>query len=134
MTLTLLDWKNFFYDKLCRLFGCQTVPVSDEAVATRRLLRSLKESSSVILAVDGPKGPRGRIRRGAVFLAEKAKAPIAVFRVEIEKSIRIKSRWDQYEIPYPFSRATITLHEPFFVSSGDWDRAQMKIKEYLGSH
>ena len=134
VTLTLLDWKNFFFDKLCRLFGCRTVPVTDEAGATRRLLNFLKQGSSVILAVDGPKGPRGILRPGAIFLAEKVNAPIVAFRVEMERSIRFKNRWDHYEVPYPFSRVTITLNEPLAAVRDEREGVRARLIESLGSY
>lgn len=131
--LTLLDWKNFFYDKLCRLFGYRSVSVRNEAMATRHLIRYLKDGISVLLAVDGPVGPRGVIRPGVPFLAAISKKPIVVFKVEMEKSFRIKSRWDLYEIPYPFSRVHLVLSEPFLVDTSDLPHASDKIQLLLGA-
>ncbi len=134
VVLTLLDWKNFFYDKLCRLFGCKTIPTVNDALSTRRLVRCLKEGKSVLLAVDGPKGPRGVIRPGVRFLAEVTERPIRAFNVHAERSFRLKARWDHYEIPYPFSKATITLSEPFWASPDKREQVLSRMTQALGAY
>ena len=130
--LTLLDWKNFFYDKLCLLYGCKTVPTTDSAMSTLKLIRYLRDGTSVLLAVDGPKGPRGVVRPGAAYLSKKTAKPIVTIQVNVEKSFRLKDRWDYYEIPFPFSIATITFSEPFHVTDDNKDHVPLWMAQTLG--
>ena len=131
--LTLLDWKNFFYDKLSRLFQYQTVPVTSVPRATIQLKRLLEKGCHVAIAVDGPKGPLGQIRPGALYLAQKTKRPIVVTTVVAEKSYRIQKRWDRYEIPLPFTKATVTFSPPIYVDLLNPRQTESKIREFLGA-
>ncbi len=130
--LTLLDWKNFFYDKLCLLYGCKTIPTTDSAISSLKLIRYLRDGTSVLLAVDGPKGPRGVVRPGAAYLAKKTAKPLVTIQVSVEKSFRFKNRWDHYEVPFPFSRATITYSEPFYITNDNKDRVPLWMAQTLG--
>ncbi len=132
--LTLLDFKNLFYDKLCGFLGYQTIPVTSEVRATIRLKRLLEASFHAGIAVDGPKGPAGIIRPGALYLSQKTNRPIVAMKVTCEKSFRIESRWDRYEVPYPFSKASIVLSQPMQVNKDNWPEIEEKIKEFLGHY
>ena len=129
--LTLLDYKNRFYDSMSRFFGFQTVPVTSPQRATLRLVQLLKEGSRIALAVDGPYGPRGAVKPGAVYLAQKTGRPIVPMRIEVEKSFRLEWRWDKYEIPFPFTKATISFEKPIYVTDPSGD-TESKIKTALG--
>lgn len=128
--LTLLDDRNLFLDRLLRFLAYKTVPVTSEARATIRLKRYLeKDKIHVLLAVDGPVGPRGIVRPGAEFLSRETGRPIVVMRVEYERSFRIQSRWDQYEVPYPFTRSKVTLNEPIYANDAGSDRLKALLGE-----
>lgn len=129
--LTLLDWKNRFYDRLCRFLGFETVRVTSPQRATLQLVKLLKSGRHLAIAADGPSGPPGSIKPGPSYLAKKTGRPIVTVRVEAEKSFRLPWRWDKYEIPLPFTKAKIMFGNPIFVadSSNDID---VLIKEALG--
>ena len=132
--LTMLDFKNLFYDKLCGLLGYQTIPVTSGMRATIRMKHLLEADFHTGIAVDGPKGPVGIIRPGALYLSQKTNRPIVAMKVTCEKSFRIQSRWDQYEVPYPFSKASIVLSQPMQVHKDNWPEIEEKIKEFLGDY
>ena len=129
--LTLLDWKNIIYDKVCQLYGYQTIPVTSLQKATVRLKKILEEGCAVGLALDGPRGPAGVAKPGAFFLAKTTGKPIITVNVKASKSFRIKSRWDQYEIPLPFSEVVISFSEPFKVAPGDEEKFERMIGSVL---
>ncbi len=131
--LTLLDWKNRFYDYLCRLLGFETIRVTNQQKATLQLVKLLKQGSPVALAVDGPHGPRGTMKEGFIYLAKKTGRPIVVTRAEVEKSFRLNWRWDQYEIPYPFTRAKIFLEEPIMMTDYSSEE-ETKLKKMFGTY
>lgn len=131
--LTLLDWKNYFYDKLCAVFGYQTVPVRDASGAARRLKEMLEGGSSIALAVDGPRGPIGTIRPGAIYLSQKTKKPIIAINIRCEKSLRIRNRWDKYEIPVPFTRTFFTVSDPIYPAGKNTEEMRAELRERLGS-
>ena len=129
---TLLNFKNLFYDQLCRLFGYQTVPVTSEMKATLLMRRLLEAGFHSAIALDGPKGPAGIIRPGALYLSQKTKIPIVAVKVECKKSFRLRSRWDHYEIPYPFSQVTVVCSRPMQVDKDNAAEVEEEIKEFLG--
>lgn len=132
--LTLLDFKNLFYDRLCRSFGYQTVPVYSNERATVSLKKLIESGYSIALAVDGPKGPPGKIRPGALYLAQKMGAPIVAVRIRCHKSLRARWRWDSYEIPFPFSQAEIIGSEPFRVTPENSSALASEIRAFLGDY
>lgn len=114
--LTLLDWKNIIYDKICQLYSYQTVPVTSPQRATVRLKKILEKGYPIGIALDGPHGPVGHMKPGVMFLAKITGTPIITMNVRVDKSFRINTRWDKFEIPMPFTRATISLSAPLQIT------------------
>ncbi len=132
--LTLLDTRNVFLDHLAKLLGYKTVPVTSESRAAIRLKRCLEDDKMhVLLAVDGPGGPRGSVRPGVGFLSEKTGKPIIAVQVEHQNSFRLKKRWDQFEIPYPFTKSRVTFSEPIYFNSIESSKAESILKANLGA-
>jgi len=131
--LTLRDWKNFFYDKLCRAFGYITIPLTSDFSAVRKLRKLLDDHSSIGLAADGPRGPAGVIRPGAVYLAQKTKRPVITIDIKFKRSFRLRKRWDALEIPLPFSQAILTFGEPIYVDGKGITEISAELKSKLGS-
>ncbi len=129
--LTLLDWKNQVFDRICRLYRIRTVPVRSDAGSTRALETLLNQGYHIALALDGPRGPAGVIRPGALYLARKTGRPIICVNIRIERSFRFRRRWDRLEIPLPFSRGTGTLSNPIYVTDQNEEEARRKILENL---
>lgn len=129
--LTLLDWQNRVYDWICRFYGYRTVPVRSPAAAAATLRKLLDEGWHVGLALDGPKGPAGVIKPGALYLASQTGRPIVGVNVRVSRSIRIQRRWDRFEIPLPFALAAMRLSEPISVRPGDWEASRRQIEEAL---
>ena len=130
--LTLLDWKNFFYDKLCKVFGLYTIPLTSDSSAVRKLKKMIDNGFNVGLAVDGPQGPAGVVRPGAAYLAKKTKRPIISIDFKFDKSVRLRGRWDKFEIPLPFTRATLTFGEPIYPDGRSIKELMDEIKMKLG--
>jgi lysophospholipid acyltransferase (LPLAT)-like uncharacterized protein len=55
-----------------------------------------------------------------------------VVRVGMRRSIHLKWRWDNYELPLPFSHAVITLSDPFHVENDD--EAMARVGRFLTGH
>ncbi len=134
-TLTLPDWKNIIFDELCKLYKYRTILVENNSGVIgviRKLITLLKNGHSLGLAVDGPKGPVTVIRPGAIYLAKTTGKPIVAANILVNKSIRIKTRWDRYELPFLFSQVTITLSQPLFVDDSNTGPMTSEIKKLLG--
>ena len=130
--LTLLDWKNFFYDKLCKVFGYHTIPLTNYVSAGRKLKEMVSDGFSAGLAVDGPRGPAGFVRNGAAYFSEKTKRPIITIDVKLNRSFRLCKRWDKLKIPLPFSRAILTFGEPIYPDGRSIKELSDMLKIKLG--
>jgi lysophospholipid acyltransferase (LPLAT)-like uncharacterized protein len=57
-----------------------------------------------LLAVDGPRGPRGHIHQGVADLAIERSAVILPTVVVCSRRWVLKKSWDRFQIPKPFAR------------------------------
>lgn len=78
------------------------------AIATRQLVRHLQGGRSVVITVDGPRGPCYRAQSGAAMLVAATGAPVLFLGCEAESAFTLKS-WDRFVIPLPFSRIRLKL-------------------------
>ncbi|MDI6783563.1 MAG: lysophospholipid acyltransferase family protein [bacterium] len=98
-------------------FGFQIVRASSSKGATTgflELISMMKTGSDVVLAVDGPRGPREQVKSGVVLLAQKTGAPIIPISASAKRYKQISS-WDRYLIPFPFTQAVATFGTPIMV-------------------
>jgi lysophospholipid acyltransferase (LPLAT)-like uncharacterized protein len=75
-----------------------------------RLLRDGEHD--VAVAVDGPRGPRGVAKPGALALARLAKNARVVPMGSAVASGRALRSWDRFELAWPFSRVAVVLGAP----------------------
>ncbi|THB66345.1 MAG: DUF374 domain-containing protein [Desulfovibrio sp.] len=102
-------------------------------VQARKLMREKRMFAAV--TVDGPRGPRHEVKEGAVYLAAKTETRILPLRVEYSRAKRFSS-WDRFQLPWPFTRCTVTLGEPYHVQETELGpeamaRESLKLKERL---
>ncbi len=77
-----------------------------------RLIRD--EKRNLAFTVDGPRGPRGQVKEGALFVASKAGAAILPIRARVEWKKVFERSWDHFQLPLPFSRILVRAGEPFW--------------------
>ena len=83
------------------------------------------------ITVDGPRGPRGKVKPGVIFLAAKTGLPIVPVSCNSSRKWVLGS-WDRFEIPKPFARVTVCLGEPVFISTPDETSQDDKSAGQLG--
>ncbi len=79
--------------------------------ALEALKQCVREGGTALFTVDGPQGPRNRVRRGIASLAKTEGVPI-VPGIAVASRRRILNTWDRMQIPMPFSRVSIHWGEP----------------------
>ncbi|MBN1954032.1 MAG: hypothetical protein JW900_03175 [Anaerolineae bacterium] len=98
------------------------ISMEDESMtAARRLIemiRQMKEGKSLLLFPDGPDGPAGVPKTGAVFIAQKSRGLIVPMGLFTATAYRVP-RWDRYMIPLPFSRIALYIGEPWEIGRQD---------------
>jgi lysophospholipid acyltransferase (LPLAT)-like uncharacterized protein len=98
-----------YMGRIIRRFGFLAVKGSSSRHAVRALLglrRALKEGWSVAFSIDGPRGPRYKVKPGPVTLARSSGVPLATFHIAVERAW-VLNTWDRLIIPKPFSRVLI---------------------------
>lgn len=76
--------------------------------AVKKLLKPLQEGKIVIMALDGPRGPRRIEKKGAAWLSHKTHSPLYRMNVRYGAHWTLKS-WDRAKLPVPFSRVFIEI-------------------------
>ena len=86
------------------------------ATALHALIRHVESGWPAVIAVDGPRGPRGTAQKGAAFLAQKTDTPVLpVITVATRRWTLVKT-WDRLQIPKLFASIDVYFGEPIFVS------------------
>lgn len=78
------------------------------------MVRFVRAKRAAAFTVDGPRGPRGVAKEGALLLSKKTGQPIVPICFTSQKFWTVKS-WDNLRIPRPFSRAQVAVGEPFAI-------------------
>lgn len=118
---------------VANLSGWHTVRGSssrDGTAALRRMIQRLTETGLAAHILDGPRGPAGIVKRGAIYLAAGAEAVIVPVTAVSEKAWYFKS-WDRFMLPKPFSRVVIRYGDPIFVPYDADDDAAEEKRKYL---
>ena len=85
------------------------------AVALRGLARVLRRGGTeVLVAPDGPRGPRHVVQPGVVALAGFTGAAIVPIAAGASRGTVLRS-WDRFVIPHPFARLCVAIGEPLYV-------------------
>jgi lysophospholipid acyltransferase (LPLAT)-like uncharacterized protein len=75
--------------------------------ALHEIINFAKTGNSVVLTPDGPRGPAGYIKNGALVISYECQIPIIPVKIfNYNKKILFKS-WDKFEIPFPFSKCQV---------------------------
>jgi lysophospholipid acyltransferase (LPLAT)-like uncharacterized protein len=114
-----------YMGRIIRKFGFVAVKGSSSRNAVRALLglrRALDDGWSVAFSLDGPRGPRYKVKPGPVALARSSGVPLSMFHVAVD-SAWVLNTWDRLIIPKPFSRVMLRFGRliPVAPDAGDED-------------
>jgi lysophospholipid acyltransferase (LPLAT)-like uncharacterized protein len=76
------------------------------------VVRAMRNGADAAFAVDGPRGPRGVVKGGAVVAARAARAVLVPMAGSVRSGIVLDRAWDRFAIAWPFSRVDVTLGDP----------------------
>lgn len=101
----------------------------------KRLFQSAKSTSNlIVMAFDGPKGPRHKVKKIAFLLANKNNKNLMGVKVNYKHKIRLFGRWDHYVIPLIFNRIQIQIMDFGKITASelhDTDRTNQMIIQKL---
>jgi len=126
-----------YMGRIIRKFGFVAVKGSSSRNAVRALLglrRALQEGWTVAFSLDGPRGPRYKVKPGPVALARSSDVPLSMFHMAVERAWVLKT-WDRLIIPKPFSRVLMRFGKlivvPAAASEEDLERYQEQLQGSL---
>jgi lysophospholipid acyltransferase (LPLAT)-like uncharacterized protein len=112
--------ENFDGEWIARIierFGYGTSRGSTSRGGQRALLqlkREMEDGKPAGFAVDGPRGPAGKVQPGVVWLAKLTGNPVVPFHMEASRYWNLGS-WDRTQIPKPFSTVSLVVGTPIDV-------------------
>ena len=82
---------------------------SRNAVAAQLgMRRALEEGWTVAFTLDGPRGPRHKVKPGPVALGRASGRALTTFHAAVDKGIVLNS-WDKMVVPLPFARVLVRV-------------------------
>ena len=79
---------------------------TDGRLALGAMIENLKRYRLAAHILDGPRGPAGRVKAGAIQLAHTAQAMIVPTYTAADRAWYFKS-WDRFMLPKPFAKVTL---------------------------
>ena len=126
-----------YMGRIIRKFGFVAVKGSSSRNAVRALLglrRALHDGWTVAFTLDGPRGPRYKVKPGPVALARSSGVPMSTFHIAVDRAW-VLNTWDRLIIPKPFSRVLTRFGKLIPVPPGtpdeDLDRYQQELQDSL---
>jgi lysophospholipid acyltransferase (LPLAT)-like uncharacterized protein len=111
----------------CRILKVNTIRVTNKVKKQEKkvkkphnsklqneIIKSLKNKDIVVITPDGPRGPRQRIKKGALRIASITGVPIypVVFSVQKRKILKT---WDRFLFPLPFNKGKVIWGNPIII-------------------
>jgi lysophospholipid acyltransferase (LPLAT)-like uncharacterized protein len=126
-----------YMGRIIHKFGFVAVKGSSSRNAVRALLglrRSLEDGWTVAFTLDGPRGPRRKVKPGPAALARSSGVPLSMFHVAVEQAW-VLNTWDRLMIPVPFSRVLVRFGRlipvPHSASDEDLERYTAELQASL---
>ncbi len=85
--------------------------------ALKELSAFISKSHSGVITPDGPRGPAGYLKNGALLLSLENNIPIVPMKIEYMSRKILERSWDHFEVPLPFSNCRITFGSPVYYSA-----------------
>src|SRR6202050_3898107 len=122
-----------YMGRIIRKFGFVAVKGSSSRNAVRALLglrRALHDGWTVAFSIDGPRGPRHKVKPGPVALARSSGVSMTTFHIAVE-SAWVLNTWDRLIIPKPFSRVLMRFGKLIPVPADASDEALERYHQEL---
>jgi len=113
-------------------FGFHVVRGSSKRRGSRALIgliRSMHTGKSSAIAVDGPRGPRHKVKEGAVFLAGLLRSPIIPVVSRARHCWTLERTWDRFTLPMPFTKGVVLYGEAIAVNGTSREEIESKRRE-----
>jgi lysophospholipid acyltransferase (LPLAT)-like uncharacterized protein len=89
------------------------------AAGARELIRHLLDGYSIVLNVDGPRGPFKEAKGSVPEIALRHGIPVIPLACRATRELSLKASWDRFRIPLPLSHLAVVYGEPLWFAGGD---------------
>lgn len=99
-----------FIAQICHRMGWAPARGSSSqggASALKEMTANLLQNRLAAHILDGPRGPIGEVKKGAIRMAQTAGARIVPVYADPENAWFFRNSWDQFFVPKPFSKVTL---------------------------
>jgi len=123
--------------RLGRFLGYGVVRGSTQRGGVTALRQLLQTGGRLHLATppDGPRGPRRLMTQGSVYLASRLGVPLVALGLGYDRPWRIRSAWDHFALPRPYSRVRIVgspgIHVPPDLDRDGLEHFRQRIERVL---
>jgi lysophospholipid acyltransferase (LPLAT)-like uncharacterized protein len=138
VVMTSQNFDGEYIARIIRRHGYGAARGSSSRGARRALAemaRAHRKGLDTAFTIDGPRGPRFVAKPGAVLLSRMTGAAILCFHISLRHSFVFRKSWDQFQIPWPFSRAALFIAPPIIVPRDirldEQARKQREVQETL---
>lgn len=83
------------------------------------LIQHVRNGSPAAIAVDGPRGPRGRVHKGVAMVSQQSGAAVLVIVARPKYRWIAKQAWDRLQLPIPFTRIEGYFAPPVYPQPGE---------------
>lgn len=118
--------------RILRRWGCRPVRGSSSRggdAALRELVRHARDGHSLAFTPDGPRGPRQRMKPGALVAARLTGLPIVPMAAGTDRAWWFES-WDRFLVPKPFARVRVRYGPPRRIAR---DASDAEIEAHAGA-
>ena len=102
------------------------------------VVRAMKQwRADAAFAVDGPHGPYGVAKGGAIVAARATGSVVVPMAGAVRRGVVLRGTWDRFSLAWPFTRVDVVLGEPIDPGStagdarADLDRALVELNASL---
>jgi lysophospholipid acyltransferase (LPLAT)-like uncharacterized protein len=135
--ITSASYDGEYIARIIHRFGFVAVRGSSSRNAVRALLglrSALEEGWTVAFTLDGPRGPRHKVKPGPAALGRASGLALTTFHAAVDKAWTLNS-WDRMMIPLPFSRVLVRVGKlirvPAEASDEDLERYTAELQATL---
>ncbi len=130
-TMTSTSKDGEIMTKFLQLMGYICIRGSSNKNPVRALLEMInfckKQKNSAVIAVDGPKGPIYKVKKGVITLAKKTGYPIIPAVAIAKNAFCLENSWNKALIPKPFSSVEVIFGEEIYIDSNEKDLDKQAI-------
>ena len=123
VVLVSLSADGELQSRALRLQGLSVVRGSSSRGGARglaALVRAMKRGrADAAFAVDGPRGPYGVVKAGAILAARATGAVLVPMGSAMTRGLVLRRAWDRFAIAWPFTRVTVVLGAPLEPATAD---------------